>query len=125
VLKNPSNYDVLVAPNLYGDIISDLAAQMVGGLGFGCSANIGEKFAVFEPSHGSAPKYAGQYKVNPIATILAAKMMIEWLGETKKAARLENAVAAVIREGKVRTYDMGGTNTTLEMAREIATQLPD
>ncbi len=125
LLKNPSNYDVLVAPNLYGDIISDLAAQMVGGLGFGCSANIGEKLGVFEPSHGSAPKYAGQYKVNPIATILAAKMMIAWLGETKKAARLENAVAAVIQEGKVCTYDMGGTNTTLEMANAIARQLPD
>lgn len=125
LLKNPRSYDVLVAPNLYGDIISDLAAQMVGGLGFGCSGNIGEKLAVFEPSHGSAPKYAGQYKVNPIATILAAKMMLEWLGETKKAARLENAVASVIREGKIRTYDMGGTNTTLEMAKAIAQHLPD
>jgi len=70
LLKNPFNYDVLVAPNLYGDIISDLCAQMVGGLGFGCSGNIGTKLAVFEPTHGSAPKYAGQYKVNPIATIL-------------------------------------------------------
>jgi isocitrate/isopropylmalate dehydrogenase len=73
LLKNPFNYDVLVAPNLYGDIISDLCAQMVGGLGFGCSGNIGEKLAVFEPTHGSAPKYAGQYKVNPIATILARR----------------------------------------------------
>jgi hypothetical protein len=85
LLKNPFNYDVLVAPNLYGDIISDLCAQMVGGLGFGCSGNIGEKLAVFEPTHGSAPKYAGQYKVNPIATILAAKMMLDWLGETRRA----------------------------------------
>ena len=92
LLKNPMSYEVLVAPNLYGDIISDLAAQMVGGLGFGCSGNIGEKLAVFEPSHGSAPKYAGQYKVNPIATILAAKMMLDWLGEKAKAARLEQAV---------------------------------
>lgn len=80
LLKNPFNYDVLVAPNLYGDIISDLCAQMVGGLGFGCSGNIGSKLAVFEPTHGSAPKYAGQYKVNPIATILAAGMMLDWLG---------------------------------------------
>ena len=87
LLKNPFNYDVLVAPNLYGDIISDLCAQMVGGLGFGCSGNIGEKLAVFEPTHGSAPKYAGQYKVNPIATILAAKMMLDWLGETEKGRR--------------------------------------
>jgi 3-isopropylmalate dehydrogenase len=123
LLKNPFNYDVLVAPNLYGDIISDLCAQMVGGLGFGCSGNIGEKLAVFEPTHGSAPKYAGQYKVNPIATILAAKMMLEWLGETDKAARVESAVAEVIAEGAVRTYDMGGTSTTLEMAKAIAARL--
>jgi 3-isopropylmalate dehydrogenase len=123
LLKNPFNYDVLVAPNLYGDIISDLCAQMVGGLGFGCSGNIGAKLAVFEPTHGSAPKYAGQYKVNPIATILAAKMMLEWLGESSKAAALESAVAQVIKEGQVRTYDMGGTNTTLQMAEAIATKL--
>ncbi|QLH52884.1 MAG: Isocitrate dehydrogenase [NAD] [Candidatus Kapaibacterium sp.] len=123
LLKNPNNYDVLVAPNLYGDIVSDLCAQMVGGLGFGCSGNIGEKLAVFEPTHGSAPKYAGQYKVNPIATILAAKMMLDWLGETEKAQLIENAVAEVIKEGKVRTYDMGGSNTTLEMARAIADKI--
>ncbi len=123
LLKNPFNYDVLVAPNLYGDIISDLCAQMVGGLGFGCSGNIGSKLAVFEPTHGSAPKYAGQYKVNPIATILAAKMMLEWLGEAAKAATLENAVAQVIAEGRVRTYDMGGSSTTLEMAEAIAEKL--
>jgi len=120
LLKNPFNYDVLVAPNLYGDIISDLSAQMVGGLGFGCSGNIGEKLAVFEPSHGSAPKYAGQYKVNPIATILAAKMMLDWLGEAGKAKAIEDAVAEVIAEGKVRTYDMGGSSTTLDMAKAIA-----
>jgi 3-isopropylmalate dehydrogenase len=123
LLKNPRSYDVLVAPNLYGDIISDLAAQMVGGLGFGCSGNIGEKLAVFEPSHGSAPKYAGQYKVNPLATILAAKMMLEWLGERAKAERLERAVAAVIRDGTARTYDMGGTSTTLEVAEAVAREL--
>ncbi len=123
LLKNPFNYDVLVAPNLYGDIISDLCAQMVGGLGFGCSGNIGDRLAVFEPTHGSAPKYAGQCKVNPIATILAAKMMLEWLDEHEKAVRLESAVAEVIREGKVRTYDMGGKNTTFEMAHAIAAKL--
>jgi 3-isopropylmalate dehydrogenase len=125
LMKNPFNYDVLVAPNLYGDIISDLCAQMVGGLGFGCSGNIGKKLGVFEPTHGSAPKYAGQYKVNPIATILAAKMMMEWLGEAGKAARIERAVASVVKEGKVRTYDMGGHNSTLEMAAEIAKHLAD
>lgn len=120
LLKNPLSYDVLVAPNLYGDIISDLCAQMVGGLGFACSGNIGEKFAVFEPTHGSAPKYAGQYKVNPIAMILAAKMMLEWLGELDSANRIESAVARVVYEGKVKTYDLYGTNTTLEVAEEIA-----
>jgi len=123
LLKNPLDYDVLVAPNLYGDIISDLCAQMVGGLGFACSGNLGDRLAVFEPTHGSAPKYAGQNKVNPIATILAAKMMLEWLGETDKAKKLEEAVAAVIRTGQVRTYDMGGRATTIEMAEAIARQL--
>jgi 3-isopropylmalate dehydrogenase len=124
LLKNPFNYDVLVAPNLYGDIISDLCAQMVGGLGFGCSGNIGERLGVFEPSHGSAPKHAGQQKVNPIATILAARMMLEWLSERDRAAALEEAVAEVIREGRVRTYDMGGTNSTMDMAEAVAARLP-
>jgi isocitrate/isopropylmalate dehydrogenase len=123
LLKNPLSYDVLVAPNLYGDIISDLCAQMVGGLGFACSGNIGEKLAVFEPSHGSAPKYAGQYKVNPIATILAARMMLEWLGEKDMAARVDRAAADVIKQGRVRTYDMGGTDTTLQMGEAIARAL--
>ncbi len=123
LLKNPFSYDVLVAPNLYGDIISDLCAQMVGGLGFGCSGNIGKDLAVFEPTHGSAPKYAGLYKVNPIATILAVKMMLDWLGETKKGNQLEEAVALVIKEGKIRTYDMGGSSTTLDMAKAIAEKL--
>ncbi|HVN75282.1 MAG TPA: isocitrate/isopropylmalate dehydrogenase family protein [Thermoanaerobaculaceae bacterium] len=123
LLKDPEKYGVLVATNLFGDIISDLCAQMVGGLGFGCSGNIGEKLAVFEPTHGSAPKYAGQYKVNPIATILAAKMMVDWLGEKAMAATLEGAVAGVIKDGKVRTYDMGGSATTLEMARAVAAKL--
>lgn len=123
LLKNPKNYGVLVATNMFGDIISDLAAQMVGGLGFGCSGNIGEQLAVFEPTHGSAPKYAGQYKVNPIATIMAAKMMLAWLGETDMASRLEKAVASVIADGEVRTYDMGGSSTTLEMGEAIARKL--
>ena len=96
---------------------------MVGGLGFACSANIGAKLGVFEPSHGSAPKYAGQYKVNPIAMILSAKMMLVWVGETEKAAKLEAATAAVIAEGRVRTYDMGGSATTLEMSEAIARKL--
>ncbi len=123
LLKNPMNYSVLVATNLFGDIISDLCAQMVGGLGFGCSGNIGDKLAVFEPTHGSAPKYAGQYKTNPLATILAAKMMLDWLGEKDMAARVEKAVAAVIAEGKARTYDMGGDTKTLEMGEAVARKL--
>jgi isocitrate/isopropylmalate dehydrogenase len=123
LLKNPLSYDVLVAPNLYGDIISDLCAQMVGGLGFGCSGNLGDRLAVFEPTHGSAPKYAVQYKVNPIATILAVRMMLDWLGEKDKADRLEAAVATIIREGKARTYDMGGNTKTLEMAEAIGSHL--
>jgi 3-isopropylmalate dehydrogenase len=120
LLKNPMNYDVLVAPNLYGDIVSDLCAQMVGGLGFGCSANIGEALAVFEPTHGSAPKYAGQFRVNPIATILSLVLMLDWLGEAEKAASVERAVAAVLADGRVRTYDMGGTHSTKDMAVAIA-----
>lgn len=124
LLKNPFNYDVLVAPNLYGDIVSDLCAQLVGGLGFGCSGNIGDKLGVFEPTHGSAPKYAGMYKVNPIATILSAKQMLEWLGELKLAKQVEAATAAVIKEGKIRTYDMGGSNSTLEMGQAIADKIP-
>jgi isocitrate/isopropylmalate dehydrogenase len=123
LLKNPLDYQVLVASNLYGDIVSDLCAQMVGGLGFACSGNIGEKLAVFEPTHGSAPKYAGMYKVNPTATILAAKMMLDWLGEHEKAARIEAGVAAVIRDGKVRTYDMGGDAGTMDMAEAVAAHL--
>ena len=123
LLKNPLNYDVLVAPNLFGDIISDLCAQMVGGLGFACSGNIGDRLAVFEPTHGSAPKYVGQFKVNPIATLLAAKMMLDYLGEGGKSRRLEEAVGQVISEGQVRTYDMGGANTTLEMAEAVAGKL--
>jgi 3-isopropylmalate dehydrogenase len=123
LVKNPQDYDVLVAENLFGDIISDLAAQLVGGLGFACSGNIGDRYAVFEPTHGSAPKYAGQYKVNPMAMLLAAKMMLEWLGEGDKAAGLEHAIAAVIGEGKARTYDMGGSASTLDVAREVARKL--
>jgi len=123
LMKNPFNYDVLVAPNLYGDIISDLCAQMVGGLGFGCSGNIGEKLAVFEPTHGSAPKHAGRQKANPIATILAAKMMLDWLGEKDMAKRVEDAVAGVVREGKVKTYDMGGSATTRQMAEAVAQRM--
>ena len=123
LLKNPHDYDILVAENMFGDILSDLAAQLVGGLGFASAGNIGDKYAVFEPTHGSAPKYTGMYKVNPLATLLAAKLMLDWLGETDKGTRLETAIGEVIREGRVLTYDMGGGNTTLEMAEEVARKL--
>jgi len=123
LVKNPHDYDVLVAENLFGDIISDLGAQLVGGLGFASAGNISDTYAVFEPTHGSAPKYAGMYKVNPLATFLAAKMMLEWLGEAEKAKRLEDAIAAVIKEGRVRTYDMGGTSTSLDVGRAVAARL--
>jgi 3-isopropylmalate dehydrogenase len=120
MFKNPQDYSVLVAENMFGDIVSDLCAGLIGGLGFAPSANMGDTYAVFEPTHGSAPKYAGQYKVNPIAMILTAKMMLDWLGEKDMATRLEAAVARVIIEGKVRTYDMGGKATTLDVSRAIA-----
>jgi len=120
LIKNPEQYGVLVSSNMFGDIISDLCAQLVGGLGFASSGNIGDRYAVFEPTHGSAPKYAGQHKVNPIAMILSAKLMLDWLGETDKAGAIENAVTRIIQDGKVRTYDMGGTSTSLEMAKAVA-----
>ena len=106
--KNPEDYNVIVASNLFGDILSDAFAGLVGGLGFAASGNIGDTVAVFEPTHGSAPKYAELNPpiVNPIAMILSAAMMVEHVGEVEKAERIRNAVAAVVKEGKVRTYDM-------------------
>jgi 3-isopropylmalate dehydrogenase len=123
LIKNPNDYSVMVTSNMFGDIISDLAAQLVGGLGFASSGNIGDNYAVFEPTHGSAPKYAGQHKVNPMATLLTVKLMLDWLGETAQGDKLEKAIAAVIKEGKVRTYDMGGKNTTLEVAQAVAAHM--
>jgi isocitrate/isopropylmalate dehydrogenase len=123
LLKSPLDYDVIVSTNLFSDILSDLCAQMVGGMGFAPSANIGDDYALFEPAHGSAPQYAGQNKVNPTAAILAAGMMLDWLGECDKARQLEGAVAEVIAEGTVGTYDMGGNSSTWEMAQAIADKL--
>jgi 3-isopropylmalate dehydrogenase len=120
LVKNPEDYGVLVSSNMFGDIISDLCAQLVGGLGFACSGNIGDDYAVFEPTHGSAPKYAGQYKVNPMAMLLTTKLMLDWLGESEKAKALENAVTEVIQRGELRTYDMGGSSTSLEIAEGVA-----
>ncbi len=123
LLKNPDDYGVIVTSNMFGDIVSDLAAQLVGGLGFAASGNIGDNFAVFEPTHGSAPKYAGQNKVNPTAMLLATKLMLDWLGEDEKATRLENAIKQVLAEGTVRTYDMGGQSSTMDMAEAVRDML--
>jgi isocitrate dehydrogenase (NAD+) len=106
LVRNPQQFDVLVLPNLYGDIVSDLCAGLVGGLGVAPGANIGEGIALFEPTHGSAPKYAGLNKVNPMATMLSGMLMLRYLKELKAADRLEKAIAAIIAEGKYVTYDM-------------------
>lgn len=123
LIKNPQKYGVLASSNMFGDIISDLCAQLVGGLGFASSANIGDDYALFEPTHGSAPKYAGQYQVNPTAMLLAVKLMLDYLEENELAVRLENSIAKVIEEGRVRTYDLGGTASTLDVAKEVARSL--
>ncbi len=109
LVQKPELYDVLVLPNLYGDIVSDLAAGLVGGLGLAPGANIGDEYAVFEATHGSAPKYKGLNKVNPLALILSGVMMLRHLGETEAAEKLDNAISSIIREGKDVTYDMKPT----------------
>ncbi|MDI6709655.1 MAG: isocitrate/isopropylmalate dehydrogenase family protein [Thermoanaerobacterales bacterium] len=119
LVQSPEKYDVLVMPNLYGDILSDLAAGLVGGLGVAPGANIGDEIAVFEPVHGSAPKYTGMNKVNPLATILSGVMMLRHLGETEAAERVMLAVTAVLSEGRDVTYDLGGSAGTSRMADAI------
>jgi isocitrate dehydrogenase (NAD+) len=104
--RSPQQYDVIVLPNLYGDIVSDLCAGLVGGLGVAPGANVGDNVALFEPTHGSAPRYAGQNKVNPIAMMLSATMMLQHLNEAKASGRLEKAIASVIADGKCVTYDL-------------------
>jgi isocitrate dehydrogenase (NAD+) len=106
LVQKPELYDVLVAPNLYGDILSDLAAGLIGGLGMAPGANIGDGIAIFEPTHGSAPKYKGMNKVNPIAMILSGVLMLRYIGETEAAEKLESAIASVVEEGKDVTYDL-------------------
>jgi isocitrate dehydrogenase (NAD+) len=120
LVQKPELYDVLVLPNLYGDIVSDLAAGLVGGLGVAPGANIGEKAAVFEPVHGSAPKYAGQNKANPTALILSGALMLRHLGETSAADAVEAAVRSVIADGRTVTYDLGGTAGTSEFGDAVA-----
>jgi isocitrate dehydrogenase (NAD+) len=106
LVKRPRQFDVIVAPNLYGDIISDLCAGLVGGLGVAPGANIGDEIALFEPTHGSAPKYTGQNKTNPMAMILSGVMMLRYLGEVAAADKLEKAIAGIIAQGKSVTYDL-------------------
>ncbi len=129
-MKSPEWFDVVVAPNLAGDVISDNGSTTAGGLGFAAGGNIGDDHAMFEPIHGSAPKYAGQDKVNPTAAILAAMMMVEWLGERysdekllEGARLMEEAVIKVMKDGSVRTYDMGGDSKCSEMGTAIAEAL--
>lgn len=128
--KNPETYGVIVSGNMFGDIISDGFAGLVGGLGFACSANIGQDVAVFEPTHGSAPKYA-EYQtpiVNPIAMILSACMMLDHIGETEKAAKIRGAIARVVEEGQVRTYDMmklPGSPDVIGQGAASTTQMTD
>ncbi len=127
--KSACQFDVLVAPYFYGDLLSDLCAGLVGGLGLAPGANIGDGLAVFEPTHGSAPKYAGMNKVNPIATMLSGVMMLRYLGETGAADRLEAAIAAVLAEGKSVTYDLKADRedlsavTTSEVADAVILRL--
>jgi len=123
LVQKPELYDVLVLPNLYGDIVSDLCAGLVGGLGVAPGANIGAEVAVFEPVHGSAPKYTGMNKVNPTALLLSGVLMLDHLGEAEAARRMYDAVVAVIGAGTDVTYDLGGSAGTSDMAAAIATRL--
>jgi isocitrate dehydrogenase (NAD+) len=123
LVQKPENYDVLVLPNLYGDIISDLCAGLIGGLGIAPGANIGVDSALFEPVHGSAPKYKGLNKTNPTAMILSSAMMLEYIGELDASKKVIKAVEQVIKEGKRVTYDLGGNAGTREMGEEIALKI--
>lgn len=127
LIKRPEYYDVIVATNLFGDILSDEAAEVVGGLGVAPGANIGDNYAMFEPVHGSAPKYTGLDRVNPIAMILASKMMLEWLDLPEAAKKIDDAVNVVLKEGKVLTYDIAPQGVTpakcSEMGKRIAKEI--
>jgi isocitrate dehydrogenase (NAD+) len=125
LVREPEDFDVLLLPNLYGDIVSDLCAGLVGGLGLAAGANLGWEYAVFEPVHGSAPDIAGRGLANPIAMILSGAMLLRHLGEHGRAAAVESAVDRVLAEGRARTPDLGGTSSTDEVAFEIAKALPE
>lgn len=123
LVKNPEKYDVLLCPNLYGDIISELCAGLVGGLGVVPGANIGENVAVFETVHGSAPDIAGRNIANPTAMILSAAMMLKYIGKEERGEKIENALLEVLREGKNLTPDLGGSATTFEFCKSIVEKL--
>lgn len=123
LVQRPETFDVIVTENMFGDILSDLAAGIVGGMGMAPSGDIGEKCAVFQPSHGTAPDITGQGKANPIATILSAAMMLEWLGETDAAMRIENAVRQTLSNPAHRTSDMGGTQNTESLTQLVISNL--
>jgi len=123
LVKKPELYDVLVCPNLFGDIISDLCAGLVGGLGVAPGANIGEKYAVFEPVHGSAPKYAGNDKVNPTATILSGALMLKYLGLKSEADAIYTACEEALKEGGKLTYDLGGSAKTSEYTDYVISKI--
>ncbi len=121
IVRRPETFQVMIAPNMFGDILSDLAAACIGGMGFAPGANINPNgLSVFEPIHGSAPKYGGQNKANPIATILAGKMMLDELGQEEAGQKIETAVENVLDAGQVRTYDIGGNSTCSDMGDAIA-----
>ncbi len=123
LILKPTTFDVIVTSNLFGDILSDESAGLVGGLGLAPSANIGIDYALFEPVHGSAPKLAGKGIANPMAAILASKMMLEYFGENRWAERIENAIVAVLNEGKILTPDLGGSSSTIQVTDAIINEL--
>jgi len=123
LVLSPQQFQVIVTTNMFGDILSDEAAGLVGGLGMAPSGNVGDDLCIFEPVHGSAPDIAGKGIANPVATILSAAMMLEWLGEKEAADRVEAAVLKVLKEGEVRTPDLGGANTTDDVADAVIERL--
>lgn len=123
LVMNPQQFDIMVMPNLYGDIVSDLTSGLIGGLGLLPSSNLGDDFALFEAVHGSAPDIAGQNKANPIALLLAACLMLDYLGYEEEATKIRNAIDAVLIENKVRTADLGGNASTTQFSDEIIAHL--
>lgn len=123
LIKRPESFDVIATTNLFGDILSDEAAQVTGGLGLAAASNIGHSYGMFEPIHGSAPKYTGQNIVNPVATIMATSMMLEYLKEKEASKKIEKSVLEVLREGRIKTKDLGGTAKTNEMGDVVASKM--